>query len=98
MDIIKVGLYLLSCLQKNIGLTFGASKQVVVTDEKGIFYGAVLARERHLFYINLILNRQRAAERQSKCFSCGSFVFVRIIYAIVVADKVDRRSRRKENI
>ena len=74
MDIIKVGLYLLSCLQKTIGLTFGASKQVVVTDEKGIFYGAVLARERHLFYINLILNRQRAAERQSKCFSCGSFV------------------------
>ena len=50
MDIIKVGLYLLSCLQKTIGLTVGASKQVVVTDEKGIFYGAVLTKSGILLY------------------------------------------------
>ena len=44
MDIILVGLYLLSCLQKIHWLTKCERKRVVVTYEKGIFYSAVLAR------------------------------------------------------
>ena len=45
-----VGLYLLSCLQKTVG---SLCERVVVAYEKGIFYGAVLARG-GIFFILII--------------------------------------------
>ena len=44
-DIIKVGLYLLSCLQK---IPCDELWTSLAAYEKGIFYGAVLVRGRHL--------------------------------------------------
>ena len=61
LDIIKVGLYLLSRLQNP---SWQIVDRLSQTDEKGIFYGAVLARSGiFLLYLNMWAKRNAAEKR-----------------------------------
>ena len=72
LDIIKVGLYLLSRLQNP---SWQIVDRLSQTDEKGIFYGAVLARSGiFLLYLNMWAKRN-AAEKRYTVSHWRSFVF-----------------------
>ena len=75
-DIIKVGLYLLSCLQK---IPCDELWTSLAAYEKGIFHGCRLARAA-FFFMNLIVEGKEPLGNNTRCFH-GSFIFLEVDYA-----------------